>query len=911
MDIYKKNMNLLKQYKKSLYEVIKNEESLFPIDIKVEDDEFIASRGDIKIHLHSRYNIYNEMIEMFKGIDTRAKTIVIFGVGVGYPIYYIMENLPNVERLVIIEPSGKAIKLMLEHVLLEEVIKKIGTIDILVARELEDVGEFIHLLMESDPNLQIVDSITFNILYPEYLNRCNYMVRASIEMVLSNARAYSDSAYFWLTNTIRNFSHYHYHIEDFIDIFKNRTIILVGAGPSLNKNINYLKEVKDKAIIIAGGSAITVLNNNGIEPHFRMAFDGLPREMRMLENIDTEHIPLIFGAILYYEILQNYKGPKIFMQTKDAGISEYILRKSNVAKNLYPSYASIIGIANNLVVASGAKKVIFVGQDMSSTKESYYAKGSNLTNEIPDEMIPTLDIYGNEVYTNAAMLDTKYLLEKFIRINPQCEFINATEGGLGIDKAENKMLIDVINELSYKDDQNIRQLIQKRIDSKKINEQLTIYESSKYFAIRDIEMEAKLLKNELDEILRNIQKIKKSINSRLKLNKIINLITKVESQYKETLSHKLMQTIYYLFRTRFSQMDFSIRSMEGNSYEKLLKKTNIISEKVVELREYLIKMEEELKGYVDYKKQHGFDNITQIKNHMKTFKKRNELLILGDSTMIYNNDLGKKTSETQPMKDILVNKLSPDYDVEVDSGSAYLPAYYYGIVKLMEVNKTFPKKVLLPINLRSFSPSWEINPKYSHWQIISVIKEFLDQEYNEQVDFYNCDKLVDWVDFLNLDKKFYLTTITKIREFEKVLESRPKSKEDKQIKMSLIYIYHYLYDLTHEHRQLKLLINSINMLTKNNVEVIPYIVPINYEACCKYLGDNFVNCVSKNIEVIRREVKQKCNGLDIIDYSKRLEAKFFPHFDEYTEHLNYEGRLCFSDILVNLINGGRKEDESR
>lgn len=52
--------------------------------------------------------------------------------------------------------------------------------------------------------------------------------------------------------------------------WKGLPAVIVGAGPSLKENIPFLKTLQDKALILAGGSAVDLL---GFKPHFVAAID--------------------------------------------------------------------------------------------------------------------------------------------------------------------------------------------------------------------------------------------------------------------------------------------------------------------------------------------------------------------------------------------------------------------------------------------------------------------------------------------------------------------------------------------------------------------------------------------------------------------------------------------------------------
>ena len=86
-------------------------------------------------------------------------------------------------------------------------------------------------------------------------------------------------------------------------VFGGFPAIIVGAGPSLEYCIEDLKELKNRAFIIAGGSAVSALSKWGIEPHLIVAVD--PNEEgreRFKKNYFFE-VPLIYSLRTFPEVL--------------------------------------------------------------------------------------------------------------------------------------------------------------------------------------------------------------------------------------------------------------------------------------------------------------------------------------------------------------------------------------------------------------------------------------------------------------------------------------------------------------------------------------------------------------------------------------------------------------------------------
>jgi hypothetical protein len=70
-------------------------------------------------------------------------------------------------------------------------------------------------------------------------------------------------------------------------VFRNVPAVVCGAGPSLEESIATLKTLENKALLIAGGSAITALSYHGIMPHFGVAVDPI------LKRSNGLNIPLL------------------------------------------------------------------------------------------------------------------------------------------------------------------------------------------------------------------------------------------------------------------------------------------------------------------------------------------------------------------------------------------------------------------------------------------------------------------------------------------------------------------------------------------------------------------------------------------------------------------------------------------
>src|SRR5690606_38316549 len=92
-------------------------------------------------------------------------------------------------------------------------------------------------------------------------------------------------------------------IESLKNKFRGCSVLVVGAGHSLEIDIENIRQYKDRLLIIAAGSSIQSLLHYGIEPHMVVSMDPGVATGRAFENSNTKKIPLVFVPQIYFNIL--------------------------------------------------------------------------------------------------------------------------------------------------------------------------------------------------------------------------------------------------------------------------------------------------------------------------------------------------------------------------------------------------------------------------------------------------------------------------------------------------------------------------------------------------------------------------------------------------------------------------------
>ena len=230
-------------------------------------------------------------------------------------------------------------------------------------------------------------------------------------------------------------------VGELADLFKDTPFILVGAGPSLDDSIDFLREVQDKAIIVTSNSPYRKLINSGIRPHLAVTADPLSPTLRGFQNVSIEGVPLACPFSAYPEIIRMFSGRILSWVTFSPIVD--VLKEASGLKPGTPimEQGTVSGCVLDLSRLFGCKKVLFVGQDMSVradgkyyTDDSAYSDtGSHFTHKKDGHILP-----GNcedEVLVEGRLFVYLKTFEKFISENNQVEYRNLARSGVKVKGA--------------------------------------------------------------------------------------------------------------------------------------------------------------------------------------------------------------------------------------------------------------------------------------------------------------------------------------------------------------------------------------------------------------------------------------------------------------------------------------------
>ena len=101
-----------------------------------------------------------------------------------------------------------------------------------------------------------------------------------------------------------------YKLTPFNQLFSNVPAVICGAGPSLDKEIETLRTLKNRALILSIGSGFTALTGHGICPHLAVAEDGSEGEYESLHLHSGYEVPFFYSTRLNFSVLSLIHGKK-------------------------------------------------------------------------------------------------------------------------------------------------------------------------------------------------------------------------------------------------------------------------------------------------------------------------------------------------------------------------------------------------------------------------------------------------------------------------------------------------------------------------------------------------------------------------------------------------------------------------
>lgn len=276
---------------------------------------------------------------------------------------------------------------------------------------------------------------------------------------------------------------------------------------------------------------------------------------------------------------------------------------------------------------------------------------------------------------------------------------------------------------------------------------------------------------------------------------------------------------------------------------------------------------------------------------------KTEILYLGDCT---DYSPAKKEKDKRAISQMLMDT-NPHRRIKSITHPAYQLDIYLEFCRYIVKQGHRPQVIIIPINLRSFSPQWDRMPHYQFELEKIILRGGIGSRL--LYAFYQPLSIFHY-DFRRITREEYFNTsvfdgerqVGKIKDFVTV---GPGENLEKIIRKKLLLSY--MYGLEESHRKVKSMLEIARLLSAHHIRLIFYFTPIDIETGERYFPGRFARQIKRNVDLIDKLLAGQ--GVRVLDLSRGLGSDSFScrHWVSPSERLREKGRLYVARQLNQLL----------
>ena len=225
------------------------------------------------------------------------------------------------------------------------------------------------------------------------------------------------------------------------DSCKGIPAIVCAAGASLDAHIASFSTLEDRALIIAGGTAINALQAYGITPHLAAYLDPAPDRYRFFNQRIFE-TPLFYQSRFSSELLSFVHGRRIWMPgSGNYSLDQWLATSHTTDALFFDSGWTVATFCVAIALYLGCDPLILAGMDFSCLPGRIYAADLE-GQEHQDRLIALNHAKAEKVYSQKDWLLSAQWIAESVAENPLRKWINLSQG-IEIAGVEKQLFSDV------------------------------------------------------------------------------------------------------------------------------------------------------------------------------------------------------------------------------------------------------------------------------------------------------------------------------------------------------------------------------------------------------------------------------------------------------------------------------------
>lgn len=347
----------------------------------------LAKKFEVRSNVHGielweDSQLVDSTAEFFFEMPTLAAkqvhTAVVGGFGLGAWLQFLLKNLGSVntvKRWLLIEPSIDRFLFSLQQTDFSQILSN-QTIEWQIGLHPNDFFEAdFHylsnrsLLLDAKP-YAIFRQPIINAMHHGYFDLWQKQWDACLELA-KNTHSFFEDGYEGFKNTIENrrWIAKTPGLNLLRDKFQGIPAIVVSTGPSLKRSLPLLKELQNKALLLAADASLKILVKENIFPHFVFCLERDEGSKPFFEGLDPAvcRSHLMSFPLVPQSVIGAYKGPH---WTLYRNYEYYSFLETENPRGLIKCGPSVAHMAMNVAAIFGCSMIHLVGQDLSFDPES-------------------------------------------------------------------------------------------------------------------------------------------------------------------------------------------------------------------------------------------------------------------------------------------------------------------------------------------------------------------------------------------------------------------------------------------------------------------------------------------------------------------------------------------------------------
>ena len=285
-------------------------------------------------------------------------------------------------------------------------------------------------------------------------------------------------------------------------------------------------------------------------------------------------------------------------------------------------------------------------------------------------------------------------------------------------------------------------------------------------------------------------------------------------------------------------------------------------------------------GFIENKEFFFVDNHL-YRDYVQEFsdKTPTDTLVFGDCGF---TDISIMDSDLDNLGDMIKKQLG-------DNKCRVLAIHGMGMRAFYTIAKTFinyihkPKNILLMTNLETFTGKQHLLPRSQHARLIRMLSQVVGESYEELSEYADLTQCR----FDQFANDYFSSS-------QDTISNMTADKNDK-----IVMKLNYLYKMDMNSECVVYLQKFIDMCKSNNIKLLLYIPPANYQYGEELWGDRFTKSYDENVDHIKAIAEN--NDVPVLDVSYLLTKDKFADVCTIDETLNQEGRKVVAPVICDRL----------